>query len=34
MESVSVKIQDFTTNGCNGVCDGACFYLYAVVICY
>ena len=28
MESVLVKIQDFTINSSDGVYDGACFYLH------
>ena len=30
MESVLVKIEAFTMNGSDGVCDGACFYLHDV----
>ena len=34
MQSVLVKIQAFTINGSDGVCDGAYFYLHAVVVCF
>ena len=34
MESVLVKIQAFTANGNDGVCDRACFYLHDVVVCF
>ena len=34
MESVLVEIQAFTISGSDVVCDGACFYLHAVVICF
>ena len=30
MESVLVNIQDFTLNGSDQVCDGACFYLHVI----
>ena len=30
MESVLLKIQVFTMNGDDGVCDGGCFYLHDV----
>ena len=30
MGPVLVKIQVFTMNGGDGVCDGGCFYLYDV----
>ena len=34
MESVLVKIEAFTMNGSDGVCDGACFYLHDVVVIF
>ena len=34
MESVFVKIQAFDMNGSDGVCDGACYYLHAVLVCF
>ena len=34
MESILLKIQAFTMSGSDGVCDGACFYLHAVVVCF
>ena len=34
MVSVLVKIQAFTKNGNDEVCDGVCFYLHAVVVCF
>ena len=32
-ESILVKIQIFTINSSDGVCDEACFYLRAVAVC-
>ena len=33
MEYVLLKIQAFAMNGSDRVCNGACFYLQAVVVC-
>ena len=33
MEYVLLKIQAFAMNGSDRVCNGACFYLLAVVVC-
>ena len=32
--SVSVKIQNIAINGSVGVCDGACLYFHAMVVCF
>ena len=34
MESVLVKIQNFTINDSDGFCDRGCFCPYAVVVCF
>ena len=34
MESALVKIQGFTIKGSDEVCDRACLYLHAVVVCF
>ena len=34
MESVLVKIQTFTIYGSDGICNGARFYLHAVLVCF
>ena len=33
MENVLLKIQAFAMNDSDRVCNGACFYLQAVVVC-
>ena len=34
MESFSAEIQAFTISSNDGVSDGVCFYLHAVVVCF
>ena len=34
MESLLVKLQAFAKNDCERVCEGACFYFHAVVVCF
>ena len=34
MESVLVNTEGFTINGSDGVCDGASFYLHAMLVCF